>query len=104
MLPESQKNKKCNVFQDDNSYEVLRVIESKEKREISIHRDENGKVIEVIFIETIESISTNTKKPQESTGIKATLIGSSVAIVTLIGVLSDLPSAIEFVSKILHLA
>lgn len=98
------EKKKCNIFQEVDSFDVLDVtVEHTATKEIRKKIDSDGNVVEVWTVETIQTILKPKEAPKESTGIKATLIVGGGLFVTLIGVLSDLPGAIEFVGKALHL-
>lgn len=98
------EKKKCNIFQEVDSFDVLDVtVEHTATKEIRKKIDSDGNVVEVWTVETIQTILKPKEAPKESTGIKATLIVGGGFFVTLIGVLSDLPGAIEFVGKALHL-
>lgn len=96
---------KCSIFQNSEDFGVLDVSvhETEETKEFT---DENGNIVKHV---TIESLTTITRKdgrePNESTGIKAKsiLVSGGVFTGALIGVLSNLPGAIGFVEKTLHL-
>lgn len=98
-------NKKCNVFQEVDSFDILEVtVEHTVTKEVSQKIDADGNIVEVSTVETIKTILKPKEAPKESTGIKAALIVGGGLFVTLIGVLSDLPGAIGTVGKIiLHL-
>lgn len=95
---------KCSIFQKSEDFGVLDVSiqETKETKEFT---DPNGNVVTTVTTESLISIRKEERKPKESTGIKAkSILVSGVAFSgALIGVLSNLPGAIGFVEKTLHL-
>lgn len=91
----------CNIFKETEDFGVLEVSASESfRKEVVKTVDSSGNVVEKTTTETITTIQLT--KPKESTGTKVTfgvIAGFSFA---LVGVLSDLPGAIEYVKLLLH--
>ena len=98
------EKKVCKIFDVAEDFGVLDVSVSETfKKEVVKTVDSNGNVVEKTTTESITTIQMT--KPKESTGTKVTLGLGVLATfsVTLIGVLSDLPGAIEYAKNLLHI-
>lgn len=92
----------CKIFEMAEDFEVLDVSASETfKKEVVKTVDSNGNVVEKTTTETITTLQLT--KPKESTGTKVTLGVLATFSVTLIGVLSELPGAIEYAKYLLHI-
>ncbi|KWQ51614.1 hypothetical protein Y105_23210 [Salmonella enterica subsp. enterica serovar Tennessee] len=95
------ENTVCNIFKETEDFGVLEVSASESfRKEVVKTVDSNGNVVEKTTTETITTIQLT--KPKESTGTKVTLGVIAAFCVTLVGVLSDLPGAIEYVKSFIH--
>ena len=91
----------CNIFKETEDFGVLEVSASESfRKEVVKTVDSNGNVVEKTTTETITTIQLT--KPKESTGTKVTLGVIAAFGFTLVGVLSDLPGAIECVKILIH--
>jgi len=91
----------CNIFEATEDFGVLEVSASESfRKEVVKTVDSKGNVVETTTTETITTIQLT--KPKESTGTKVTLGVIAAFGVALVGVLSDLPGAIECVKLLLH--
>lgn len=96
------EKKVCKIFDVTEDFGVLDVSVSETfKKEVVKTVDSNGDVVEKTTTESITTIQMT--KPKESTGTKVTLGVVATCGVTLIGVLSDLPGAIEYAKVLLHI-
>jgi hypothetical protein len=96
------ENKVCKIFEMTEDFGVLDVSVSENfKKEVVKTVDSNGNVVEKTTTESTTTIQLT--KPKESTGTKVTLGVLAAFSVTLIGVLSDLPGAIEYAKVILRI-
>lgn len=96
------ENNVCKIFEETEDFGVLDVSASETfKKEVVKTVDSEGNVVEKTTTETITTIHLT--KPKESTGTKVTLGVLATCGVTLIGVLSDLPGAIEYAKHLLHI-
>lgn len=96
------EKKVCKIFEMTEDFGVLDVSVSENfKKEVVKTVDGDGNVVEKTTTESITTIQLT--KPKESTGTKVTLGVVAAFGVTLIGVLSDLPGAIEYAKVLLRI-